>query len=62
MIFKRLTVDKNIIKISLYKAMQEIKQSIIDKMLPKSQSIAESKWHYQVFEDAKSGKRSGELF
>lgn len=36
MIIKYLIVNKTIMKISLYKTIQEIKQDTIDKILPKS--------------------------
>lgn len=42
--------------------MQEIKQSIINKIQLKSWFIAKVKWHYQVLKDAKSGKKSDEVF
>lgn len=42
MIFKRLIVNNNIIKRSLYKAVHDINQNIIDKILPRSVFIVET--------------------
>lgn len=47
MILKRLTVDKNILKISLYKAEQKIKQSIMDKCFKKVDSFSKSNSIYR---------------
>lgn len=48
MILNNLSMDKGIVKISLYKGMQEIKQNIMDKMLLRNRSIAESKSYYKI--------------
>lgn len=39
-----------------------MKQSIIDKILPKNWSVAKVKKHDQVFEDAKFGKKGNKFF
>ena len=47
LIFKHLTINKKIIKISFYKTVEKIKQDIIYKILQKNWSIIKAKWHDQ---------------
>ena len=61
-IFQRLIIDENIIKIGFYKTVEKIKQDIIYKMLLKNWSIIKAKWHDQQFEAAKSSKKDSKFF
>src|SRR5277367_4661560 len=62
MLFKRVTVDKDIVDVRSAEVVQKLKQHVVDVVLKRARGVGKAKWHDKVFEQTEACSKRSKMF